>query len=371
MTFLASIAGSDLQKLAAGCARIAKGREGAPILGTVMLSMARGELTGSATDGNQTISLSAPAKGHGSAVVSASKLAAIVATLNPKAQVEIEADESRANISQGRSKFQLPVWPLDHFPPPPDAAKDAIRFTVDGRAFAAAVTALAGAIDEDIRNPQLSGLHIEVRGKTAILAAAANTGGIGAIPIDADVTGNPPSVIIPESVLSSLVAIAKAQPFLTLWTHVFAIGAEAPGVVYQTKILEGNFPDWRRLVRAKSATTLMIETADLRLFVDRLRATELPYAKIEAGEVIRVTGVAKQSTTAAQAMVSEEFEPHLFEGKPATISLATRNLHWLVNSFGADCEVLSLGIDGPADNIIVKAPGLPKDNVRVISQVRV
>ena len=111
---------SALSKALGHVQSVVERRNTIPILSNVLLQADGGALTLTATDLDIEISEEAPADvaGKGATTVSALTLFEIVKRLPDGAQVRLELspEESRLQVSSGRSQFALAVLPEDDFP---------------------------------------------------------------------------------------------------------------------------------------------------------------------------------------------------------------------------------------------------------------
>ncbi|RNE48131.1 DNA polymerase III subunit beta [Corynebacterium alimapuense] len=99
----------------------------------------------------------------------AGKLIAEIVNVLPNKPVELQVEGSRALLSCGSSRFELPLIPLDDYPQIPSLPE--VTGTIDPRLFAEAVTQVATAAGKDETLPMLTGVHIEINGPYLSLAA--------------------------------------------------------------------------------------------------------------------------------------------------------------------------------------------------------
>jgi DNA polymerase-3 subunit beta len=249
-----------------------------PILSNVLLQANDGVLTLTATDLDMEVSENASAEidAKGATTVSAVTLYEIVRKLPDGAQVvlELQQDEGRLQVSAGRSRFSLAVLPDADFPAlaADDLGKGFRMLTSDlRRLFEKARFAMS---QEETRY-YLNGvyLHAHDTGKEKRLRAAA-TDGHRLARVDAplpDGAANIPGVIVPRKAVAELgrllddadeeVGVAVSETKIR-----FDFGAGR----LTSKLIDGTYPDYERVIPKGHENVLRAETADFAKAVDRV-----------------------------------------------------------------------------------------------------
>ena len=99
----------------------------------------------------------------------AGKLIAEIVSNLPNKPVELRVDGSKALLSCGSSRFELPLIPLDDYPQIPSLPE--VTGTINPALFTEAVTQVATAAGKDDTLPMLTGVHMEISGNQVKLAA--------------------------------------------------------------------------------------------------------------------------------------------------------------------------------------------------------
>jgi DNA polymerase III subunit beta len=159
--------------LADGVAWTAKGlpaRPSVPVLAGVLLRVTDGVLHLSGFDYQVSSEADVPvhADADGAALVSGRLLAEITKAL-PDKPVEIAAVDAHLELICGNGRFTLPTMPVEDYPNLPALPERA--GTVDGAAFAAAVSQVALAAGRDETLPMMTGVRIELNGPSLALLA--------------------------------------------------------------------------------------------------------------------------------------------------------------------------------------------------------
>ncbi|AJK67647.1 DNA polymerase III subunit beta [Corynebacterium marinum] len=99
----------------------------------------------------------------------AGKLIAEIVNMLPNKPVELRVEGSKAMLSCGSSRFELPLIPLDDYPQIPTLPE--VTGSIDPALFAEAITQVATAAGKDDTLPMLTGVHMEISGSEVKLAA--------------------------------------------------------------------------------------------------------------------------------------------------------------------------------------------------------
>ena len=237
--------------------RATAGRGGAPVLSGVRLETRRDLLVATATDLDLTITTQLPVTGlDDGAVVAPGRLVTdIVRALDPGA-VTVEAEEEDLRITSGRSVFSVRTHPVDDFPRLPAPVGDEVTLPAEGLAEALRQVVRA-ASGEDSR-PILTGVLM-----------TAEEGGLRLVSTDSyrlavrDLTGvgilsDGEKVLVPSRALTELGRLlgGPGEVALRLGSHdaTFRVGA----VWLTTRLIEGEFPNYKQLIPAFYPNTLVI-----------------------------------------------------------------------------------------------------------------
>ena len=250
-----------------------------PILANVLLQADGGALTLTATDLDMEISEAAPAdvSTPGATTASALTLYEIVRRLPDGAQVRLELapDAGRLQVAAGRSEFALAVLPDADFPalasddlgPGFPIATEEIRRLFQKARF---------AMSQEETRYYLNGVFLhtaEADGEKVLRAAATDGHRLARIdaPFPAGAQSDPPGVIVPRKAVTELgrlfedadetVEVAVSETKIR-----FGFGAGR----LTSKLIDGSFPDYQRVIPKDNPHTLRVETEDFAKAVDRV-----------------------------------------------------------------------------------------------------
>ncbi len=269
---------SALSKALGHVQSVVERRNTIPILSNVLLQADGGALTLTATDLDIEVSEDAPADvaGGGATTVSALTLFEIVKRLPDGAQVRLELSNSdeRLQISAGRSQFSLAVLPDDDFPSLTTEDLD-VRFVMPTDDLKRLLHKTRFAMSQEETRYYLNGVyfHAEPDGDAPLLRAAA-TDGHRLARLDAplpDGAGAMPGVIVPRKAiaeLSRLLEDAEDNVEIAVSTSKIRFGF-GPGRL-TSKLIDGSFPDYERVIPKGNANILRVDTKDFAQAVDRV-----------------------------------------------------------------------------------------------------
>jgi len=208
----------------------------------------------------------------GRVVVPGKLLADVVRNL-PDAPVRVEATGGRLLIECGAARFRIPTMDADEYPtlpafPPPVGE-------VDTLGFAAAVGQVAPAAGRDEALPILTAIRLEIA-RDGLTLAATDRYRLAVRTIPWQPTVDDPDAVahVPARLLAEVARTPTSASRIAL-----GLGADEGGVRFglsvggrQTivRLLEGNFPNYRRLLPETSELAVTAQTAALSAAVRRV-----------------------------------------------------------------------------------------------------
>ncbi|MCF1479400.1 DNA polymerase III subunit beta [Agrobacterium vitis] len=169
---------------------------------------------------------------------------------------------------RGRSKFQLQVLPLDDLPIMPDfTADNPTRCTASGSGLKAALTSVAFAISTEETRYYLNGVFIEPGADGALLVA---TDGHRLAKRWLRIEGVAPDrIILPRKLVTALLAHLPDGD-VTLEATDSRISITMPGLRIVSKLIDGTFPDYTRVIPQAGAAKAEFEAKAIRPAVERV-----------------------------------------------------------------------------------------------------
>lgn len=323
-----------------------------PVLGGILVEVAGEGIELSGTDleiaGRARIDGGVEAPGR--AVLPGRLLNDIVRSL-PEGSVTLEADESSARILGGAAEFTLRVLPAEDFPALPslDGAPTGV---LDAKQFLQAVGQVVRAASHDEARPVLTGVLVEA-GADSLTLVATDSYRLSVRTLSwSGGPGEPIRRVIPARALAEAARAADSESEVRLALGDTQAGVEAGGRRLTTRLIEGEFPNWRQLIPEAQPNSLRIER---ELFAESIKrvgilAQQGVPVRIELGE-----GGAKLTAGTQDLGEAVEQVTGVFEGEPTIVAF---NPTYLSEGVAAveGTEVLLAVRDGlkPA---LISAPG--------------
>ncbi len=282
------------ENLARGLATVSRSvasRAQLPVLSNILLTTDQGRLKLSATNLETGINhwLGAKVEKEGAISIPAKILAESVASL-PTEKVELEARENNLLVNCGQYQAEFNGLAATEFPKIPSVkGKPDLSFASDSLTRAINQVAFAAAQDEG--RPVLTGVLLLVKGKDLILAA---TDGyrlsLKKIPTTKGITESKElkkGLIIPSRTLTELARATgeKEQEKnigLTITERANQVIFSTPDTEIVSRLIEGKYPDYEKIIPNKGKTNLMIDVVEL---IRAVRAAAI-FAR-EAANIIR------------------------------------------------------------------------------------
>jgi DNA polymerase III subunit beta len=252
--------------------RAVSARGGAlPILSGIRLEVAGDQLRVAGTDLDLTIraATTVSATEDGVCVIPARLVVDIVRALEPGAVV-IEADEDEARVASGRSQFAVRSLPADDFPRLP-AAPDTGAVTLPAADLAEALRQVVRAASSDDARPVLTGVLVAAEeGGLRLVATDSYRLAVRDLP-GAHVLREGQKVLVPSRALAELQRLLGGTESVTLRLGEHDATFEIGEVRLTTRLIEGEFPNYRQLIPASYPNRLIISKDALLDAVKRVK----------------------------------------------------------------------------------------------------
>ena len=287
-----------------------------PILSNVRLDASKSALSLNATDMDIEIaeSTAAEVSKGGATTVPAHTLYDIVRKLPDGAQVEVtsSADGGQIALAAGRSRFNLACLPVEDFPAMADGDL--------GHTFKLAAADLRGLIDrtrfaistEETRY-YLNGIYVHAAKDTKppVMRAVATDGHrLARYELELpDGAADIPGVIIPRKTVGELMKLLdNADGAIDISLSDTKIQFGFNGVELTSKLIDGNFPPYERVIPSGNDKSLALEAKEFAQSVDRVstisadktRAVKLNLSK----DKVTLSVVNPESGTATEEVVA-------------------------------------------------------------------
>ena len=258
--------------------RVVERRNTIPILANVLIRADKSKLRLKATDLDLEVidAVDAEVSPAGSTTVPAHMFYEIVRKLPEGSQIVLEASGDRAMLAirAGRSRFTLQTLPESDFP---DLAAGEMthKFTLAAADLKRLIDKTQFAISTEETRYYLNGIYLHTAGnaKSTMLRAVATDGHRLAqveLPLPSGASGMP-GIIVPRKTVGEvqrLIDDAEAEVGVELSQGKirFSIG----DVVLTSKLIDGTFPDYARVIPVGNDKELIVDKKDFEASVDRV-----------------------------------------------------------------------------------------------------
>lgn len=335
---------------------IVEKRHTLPILSNVLLEKKGDQLTLLATDIEIQITTNtsgAVGEGDGAVTVGARKLQDILRSLPENSEVSLVLDEKRLQVRAGKSRFSLQTLPADDFPRMAIAEGSSQKISVTQKLFRQllAQTQFAMAA-QDVRY-YLNGLLLLLEGNQ--LKAVATDGHRLAFAAMA-IEGNLPrqELILPrKTVLELNRLLSDSDEALLIETTPNQIRFQFGHINLVSKLIDGKFPDYERVIPTALRNTLVINRAVLLSSMQR--AAILTNEKFRGVRLVLAPGSLKiMAANAEQEEAQEELEID-YAGEAIDIGFNVSYLLDVLNNSAA--ETVQWGLNDANSSALMTIPG--------------
>jgi DNA polymerase-3 subunit beta len=339
----------NLNRALNAVARVANSRGTLPILANVLIKTSNNRLSLSATNLDIAIThyIGAKVSDEGAITVPARLMQDFVSSL-PEGVIELDLQETKLHVTTPQYQSVVNGIVADDFPVMPAISKGT-SWKVDSSLFKKALQQVVFAASNDETRPVLTGVLLQSSGGKLYMAA---TDSYRLAEKNLGANKNEVLLLIPASAMQDLLRVLGDETGEIQITHdeqqvLFQVG----DVELVTRLLEGKYPDYRKLIPAEFATEARLKKSDL---VNVTKVSSL-FARESAGSVkIDVDETAKQlsiRSVASQLGENTATAPATVKGS-GSITLNSRYLLDALNVLSGD-EVV-FGFSGKLEPTLVR-----------------
>jgi DNA polymerase-3 subunit beta len=299
--------------------RVATSATGARAHPGIKAELSGGSLTLTGGDVDLTVQVTKPVQGieDGAAVLPAKLATEIVRALEQSA-ITVECDGDEGHITAGRSHFTVRLQPVEHFPrlspPPPD------KVTLNAEQLNTALRQVVRAASSDNMRPILTGVLMAAEGDGLRLVATDSYRlAVRDLP-GTSVLREGQSVLVPSRSLGELQRLlGAAGGEVTVGLAEREVTFEVGDSRLITRLLEGDFPNYRQLIPSSHPNKLTIGREP---FLDAIRRVRLLAKEAQAATIrlqLKADGMELTATTQDVGQAHEDLDAK-YEGTEMTIA---------------------------------------------------
>lgn len=308
--------------------RIVSSRSSLPVLGNVLLSTDKNRLKLAATNLEVGINFWVGGKieQEGAVTVPARLLSEFVSSL-PSGTIELEGDDVGLTVKTNHYQSHINGISADEFPLIPQIKAEPV-LTLPAAQFRDALVQVVVAASLDESRPVLAGVYLFVEDKQLFLVAtdsyrlAERKLALKKPPAEAEKL----AVIVPARTMQELARIlADAESELAIYVADNQIMFEVDSVELTSRLIDGQFPNYRQIIPAKTETAIEIDTDEF----SRITKVASLFARENAGGVkleIKQGGQVSIVSSASQLGDNVSSADCITKGPDGEISLNTRYL---------------------------------------------
>ena len=341
-------------------------RQTMPILSNVLLIAQDGRLSVTATDLEVELVAQAEVEveNGGEITVSGRKLLDICKALPEGSDIHVNLSGEKLSIRAGRSKFNLATLPAAEFPVVEDikagqtisVSQEALGHLIEKTHFSMA--------QQDVRY-YLNGMLLETSGQH-LRAVATDGHRLALCQVELDGSDlEEQQVIVPRKGVLELQRLMSGEGDLNIELGSNHIRIQLEGIRFTSKLIDGKFPEYDRVIPKESANELKANRSEFR---DALQRTAIlsneKYRGIRL--VIRDSGVILQAHNPEQEEAEEELEVE-YSGEDIEIGF---NVNYLLDALGAvEGDIVTLSVQDSNSSCLIRQPG-NEDSTFVVMPMR-
>jgi DNA polymerase-3 subunit beta len=354
--------------------RVVERRNTIPILSNVLLKSENGSLKLKATDLDLEVVETVPAmvERPGATTVPAHMLYDIARKLPDGAQVSLETSNDGATLTilSGRSRFALQMLPESDFP---DITVGDLshRFQLAAKDFKKLIERTQFAISSEETRYYLNGIYfhtVDAGGRSLFRAVATDGHRLARADLDAPAgSAGMPGIIVPRKTVGEVQKLLdEPEAEVSVELSDTKIRVTVGDVVLTSKLIDGTFPDYGRVIPQGNDKELRVDRSDFAAAVDRVstissergRAVKLTIAD----EKLVLTVINPDSGSATEEVVID------YAAEPLDIGFNARYLLDIAGQIQGETAVFRLA--DPGSPTLIQDGGEP-DTLYVLMPMRV
>jgi DNA polymerase-3 subunit beta len=340
-------------------------RQTMPILSNILLVARDGQLAVTATDLEVELVAQADVdtESGGEITVSGRKLLDICRALPDGSEISVAAGAEKLVVRSGRSRFNLATLPAAEFPVVEDIkASQSISVSQEtlGRLIEKTHFSMA---QQDVRY-YLNGMLLETGGGR-LRAVATDGHRLALSQAEAEGSAEEQQVIVPRKGVLELQRLMTGEGDVNVELGANHVRIQLDGIRFTSKLIDGRFPEYERVIPKESSNELKADRAALRGALQRTAIlSNEKYRGIRL--VIRDSGVVLQAHNPEQEEAEEELEVE-YSGEDIEIGF---NVNYLLDALGAvEGEQISLSVQDSNSSCLIREPG-NNDSTFVVMPMR-
>lgn len=326
-----------------------------PVLSGLLLEANNNALTIKSTNLDIGLSVSIPVKVHeaGTVVLPAQTTSSFVSSLSKDRNITLTSKDKTVEVKTSSTKSNIKTLPVDEFPVIPEVHEDN-AFSMPVRDFVFGIRSVIYSAAVGSIKPELSSVAITHEGEFLVFAAT-DSFRLAEKKVRIKKMPHFKQILIPQKNALEIIKIfdrGEEEVSISITEHQIALRTK--GVYLTSRIIEGNFPDYRQIIPKEAVSTATLLKQDL---VNSLK-TSLIFSDSFNQLTLRLNPKEKdfeiesKNSTVGESVYKLEA---VLEGKELSINVNHRYFTDCFQSITTDSLILSFA--GSAKPILIQGVG--------------
>lgn len=355
----------NLSKALSGVARVANTRGTLPILANVLLKTVNNRLSIVATNLDIAITyyIGTKVTEEGAITVPARLMQDFVSSL-PSGVIDLSLDEYKLHIKADQYKSTINGIGAEEYPEMP-TINGGKTWKVAAPELKKTLQQVVGSASSDESRPVLTGVYVWTTPEGELCIAATDSHRLAEKTLATD--AEDVSLLVPVSAMQDLLRLVADYEDQVIVTHdEQQVLFEAGDAQLVARLLDGKYPDYKKLIPAEFTTTITLKRADL------LNATKISslFARESAGSVTIYIDDETQ-TLSIQSVASQLGEnTSTVKGEVEGAGSITLNSKYLLDALQVFAgEKITIGFNGRLEPVLLSDAG-QKDYLHIIMPLK-
>ena len=360
---------SELNKAIQTAQRAISSKPSTPIFSCIHIFTQNNNLVVQAMDLNMAISstINANIQEEGEIVVSAKHISELVRKLNTETiTINKHAENKTLKVTSGSSEYQLLLMNEDDYPKFPDFDGNK-SITIEDEKIKVLIKKTIFSCSTDEARPLFTGILVEAKDdKLTFVGTNTHRLAIKSLPQD---TLEPVSMIIPSKVLNeiarNLVGDMPQEVKISLLNNQIMVMID--NIIIVSRLIEGKFPDYNKVIPAKFAVTCKVNIKELAGAVERIAlfSTDGDYSTVKmsiANNTITISSSSPEVGTGREVLACTT------EGDALNVAFNAKYILDILKNVEAESIIMSMNTS--LSPVCITAP--EEDNyIYIVTPVRV
>lgn len=341
----------QLQEALSKADKIAGKNPTLPVLSGLYLDARQNTLTIKATNLDLGLSINIPVKvtEPGVSVVPAHIISSFVSSLTKDRNITISTKDQILEVKTTSTKTNIKTLPSEEFPIIPEVGDDNV-FTIPARDFVFGIRSVIYAAAVGSIKPELSSISITHEGEFLVFAAT-DSFRLAEKKIRIKKMPHFKQILVPQKNALEIIKIFdKGEEEISISIEEHQMALRSNGLYLTSRIIEGNFPDYRQIIPKETTTTAVVLKQDL---INSLK-TILIFSDSFNQLTLRLNPVAKKFELESKNMTVGEIVhavDAVIDGEEISINVNHRYFTDCFQSLTTDS--LTLSFSGQAKPILI------------------